>query len=74
MDPRDDELRASLAHDQHIPSDARRMGLSSSVPDGALLELAGALDSTKRSHRAVAWVLLVAFVLPVLLTLITVVR
>ena len=73
MEPEDDELRAHLVRDQHIPSDARRMGLSSSVPDGALLELAGSLDSSKLSHRVIAWVLLAAFVIPVLLTLLTII-
>lgn len=73
MDPDDDELMASVSHQSHIPSDARRMGLSSSVPDGALLELAGALDSSKLSHRVIAWVLLIAFVIPLLLTLLTII-
>ncbi|KRC53245.1 MULTISPECIES: hypothetical protein [unclassified Nocardioides] len=53
---------------EHLPNDARRMGLSPLVPDGAMLEFAGSLDSSKPSHRIVAWVLLVAFLLPVLLT------
>ena len=50
------------------------MGLNASVPDGAMLEFAGALDSRKPLHRLVAWVLLVAFVVPVLLTLVNVLR
>lgn len=53
---------------EHLPNDARRMGLSRNVPDGAMLDFAGALDSTKLSHRLVAWVLLAAFLVPVLLT------
>ncbi|HWJ08685.1 MAG TPA: hypothetical protein VNS46_04870 [Nocardioides sp.] len=67
MDPEDDEPTQWPA-DEHIPADARRMGLSSLVPDGAMLEFAGALDGSKASHRLVAWVLLAAFVMPVLLT------
>ncbi|GAA1511396.1 hypothetical protein [Nocardioides humi] len=59
---------------ENLPSDARRMGLSRSVPDGALLELAGSLDSTKRSHRLIAWILLVVMVVPVLLTVVSLVR
>lgn len=59
---------------EHLPADARRMGLNSLVPDGALLELAGSLDSAKRSHRAVAWVLLVVMVAPVLLTVVNLLR
>lgn len=54
----------------HLPTDARRMGLSPLVPDGAILEFAGSLDSAKTSHRLVAWVLLAAFLLPVLLTVV----
>ena len=34
------------------------MGLTHHVPDGALLDFAGALDSTKPLHRVTAWVML----------------
>ena len=68
MDPRGDEP-TPWSPDEHLPADARRMGLSPLVPDGAMLEFAGSLDSSKLSHRVVAWVLLVTFVLPVLFTL-----
>jgi hypothetical protein len=54
--------------DRGLPGDARRMGLSPNVPDGAMLQFAGALDSSKVGHRIVAWVLLAAFLFPVLLT------
>ena len=50
---------------EHLPPDARRMGLTHHVPDGALLDFAGNLDSTKPVHRITAWVLLVVFGLPV---------
>ncbi len=50
---------------QHLPGDARRMGLSAHVPDGALLDFAGSLDSTKLLHRVTAWVMLVVFGMPV---------
>jgi len=59
---------------EHLPADARRMGLNRLVPDGALLELAGSLDGSKRSHRVVAWVLLVVMVAPVLLTVANILR
>lgn len=49
----------------HLPADARRLGLTSHVPDGALLDFAGALDATKPLHRITAWVMLVVFGLPV---------
>jgi hypothetical protein len=50
---------------QHLPADARRMGLTHHVPDGALLDFAGSLDSGNRLHKATAWVMLVVFGLPV---------
>ncbi|WGX96274.1 hypothetical protein [Nocardioides sp. L-11A] len=62
------------ARAEHLPTDAQRMGLNRSVPDGALLEFAGSLDSAKRSHRMVAWVLLVVMVTPVLLTVLDLLR
>lgn len=49
----------------HLPDDARRMGLTHHVPDGALLDFAGRLDATKPLHRITAWALLVVFGLPV---------
>ena len=52
---------------QTMPTDARRIGLSHHVPDGALLDFAGRLDSTRPFHRAVAWVMLVVFGMPVVL-------
>jgi hypothetical protein len=50
---------------QHLPPDARAMGLTHHVPEGAILDFAGRLDSTKPAHRITAWVLLVLFGLPV---------
>ena len=48
-----------------MPDEARRIGLTHHVPDGALLDFAGALDPGKRLHRVTAWVMLVVFGLPV---------
>jgi hypothetical protein len=48
-----------------MPEDAHRMGLTRHVPDGALLDFAGKLDSSQLRHRIVAWVMLVVFSLPV---------
>jgi hypothetical protein len=50
---------------QHLPEDAQRMGLTHHVPEGAILDFAGRLDSTKTRHRIAAWVLLVIFGMPV---------
>jgi hypothetical protein len=49
----------------HLPLDARRMGLSHHVGEGALLDFAGKLDGAKAWHRAAAWFMLVVFGLPV---------
>ena len=49
----------------HLPADARRMGLTHHVPEGALLDFAGTLDGAKPVHRVAAWVLLFVFGMPV---------
>jgi hypothetical protein len=49
----------------HLPEDARRMGLTHHVGEGALLDFAGKLDGAKPLHRITAWALLVVFGLPV---------
>jgi hypothetical protein len=54
---------------QGIPSDARAMGLDRNVVEGAWLDFAGSLNASKPSHRIVAWLLLAAIVIPILLTL-----
>ncbi len=56
-----------------LPEDARRMGLTHHVPDGALLDFAGNLDGTKPLHRITAWVLLVVFGMPVLFAVLRIV-
>jgi hypothetical protein len=48
-----------------MPDEARRIGLTHHVPDGALLDFAGRLDPARPFHRAVAWVMLAVFGLPV---------
>lgn len=52
---------------QHLPEYARQLGLTHHVPEGAILDFAGRLDSTKPGHRIAAWVMLVIFGLPVVL-------
>ncbi len=53
-----------------LPRDARRMGFDRNTEEGALVALAGSLDPAKPTHRIVAWVLLVAFALPLALGLV----
>jgi hypothetical protein len=57
-----------------MPDEARRMGLTHHVPDGALLDFAGRLDSARPSHRVVAWVMLVVFAMPVVFYVIRLVQ
>lgn len=68
----DDEEPPPLTHSQSmqgIPDDARRMGLDRHTQEGALVAMAGSLDASKVSHRIVAWLMLAAMVLPLLLAL-----
>jgi uncharacterized protein (UPF0248 family) len=58
-----------VSHDRGIPSDAQRMGLDRNTEEGALIAMAGSLDSAKPLHRIVAWALLAAFCLPLVITL-----
>lgn len=69
----DDEPRPLWHAGEHLPADARRMGLTHHVPDGALLDFAGSLDPSKPRHLITAWVMLAVFGLPVLLMLFRVV-
>ena len=64
-DDHDDETPPYWYPGQTLPDDARRMGLSHHVGEGALLDFAGRLDATKPRHRITAWLLLVVFTMPV---------
>lgn len=70
----DDDTPPSWYPGQTLPAEARRIGLSHHVPDGALLDFAGRLDSTRPFHRAVAWVMLVVFGMPVLVYIVRLVE
>lgn len=74
LDDHDDETPPYWFPGEHLPDHARRMGLTSHVPDGALLDFASTLDSTKPLHRFTAWVLLVVFGLPVVFAALRVVH
>ena len=69
MDERDDredwvELTQHV-HSMHgIPDDARLMGLDRNTEEGAMVAMAGSLSAAKRSHRIVAWMVLVSLVGP----------
>jgi hypothetical protein len=63
LDPEEHDRRL-----RGIPDDARRLGLDHNTLEGAMLAFSGSLDRTKPSHRITAWVLLLIFGLPVVLT------
>lgn len=48
----------------------RRAGFDRNTEEGALLHFSGSLQRTNRRHQVVAWVLLVAFGLPVVSSLV----
>jgi hypothetical protein len=47
-----------LAHSP-FPVDAQRMGIDRWSDDAGLIAIASSLDSRKRSHKIVAWVMLI---------------
>jgi hypothetical protein len=55
---------------QGVPVDAQRMGLDRHTVEGSMLAMAGTLDGARWTHRAVAWLLLVVVVSPLVLTVI----
>ncbi|NPC98356.1 hypothetical protein [Nocardioides sp. zg-DK7169] len=74
LDEHDDDTPPAWFAGQHLPEDARRMGLDHRVPDGALLDFAGRLDPSKRLHRVTAWVMLAVFGTPVVLHVVRLLR
>ena len=66
-DPDDPDLAPAWFPGQHLPEDARRLGLTHHVAEGAILDFAGTLDPTKPVHRVTAWAMLVVFGFPVAL-------
>jgi hypothetical protein len=52
-----------------FPHDAQRMGIDRWSDDAGMIAVAASLDSAKRSHRVVAWLMLVAITSWVLLSL-----
>ena len=64
-DDHDDDTPPHWFAGAHLPPEARGMGLTHHTQEGALLDFAGSLDSSKRFHRVVAWLMLVVFGLPV---------
>ncbi len=65
LDPEQPDAVPSWFAGQHLPPDARTMGLTALVPDGALLDFAGRLDASKTKHKITAWLLLFVFGMPV---------
>ena len=58
-----------------FPADAQRLGINQfTAGDAAFIALAASLDSRKPAHRAIALAMLVIFVAPVLLTVLSLLR
>ena len=57
-----------------MPDDTRRIGLDRNTVEGAWVEFASLLDRRRTSHVVVAWLALAIFVVPVLLTLLGLLR
>ena len=56
-------LRYHVDH-RSIPQDAQRLGLDRNTQEGAMLSFAASLDPRRRAHKVVAWVMLLALVVP----------
>jgi hypothetical protein len=68
----DDDERKPVVYVSHttgIPSDAQQLGLDRNTEEGALIAMAGSLNPAKPLHRAIAWTLLAAFAIPLVVTL-----
>jgi hypothetical protein len=52
-----------------LPFEHQQLGLTPHTEEGALLQFAANLDSSKKLHVVIAWLLLVAFALPPLLAI-----
>lgn len=52
-----------------FPRDARRLGIDRWSDDAGMIAVAASLNSAKRSHRVVAWLMLVAITSWLVLTL-----
>ncbi len=52
-----------------FPQDAQRMGVDRWSEDAGMIAIASSLDSSKRSHKAVAWLMLIAVTAWVLMQL-----
>jgi len=51
---------ADFAGRNPFPLDAQRMGIDRWSDDAGMIAIAASLDSSKRSHKIVAWVMLLA--------------
>lgn len=67
-DPGHDEERPQPWAPPAMPDDARSLGLDRNTEEGAMVLMASSLDSSKLTHKVIAWVLLLTLVgIPVLL-------
>jgi len=70
LSPREDEPTPEhLYFSRHLPLDAELMGLDRNTEEGAMIAMAGSLQPARPFHRLIAWVVVLALTLPLLLTL-----
>ncbi len=68
------DLLPQAIRSPYANADAARMGLDRNSVAGAELHFFANLNASRPSHKVVAWLALVVFVLPVLLTVLNLLR
>lgn len=74
-DPREDDSSDDwdplAGYTQHtaMPADAQLMGLDRNTEEGALVAMAASLRPVRLSHRVMAWLLLLSFAVPYLVSM-----
>lgn len=66
-DERHTALTGRVRSTAGIPDDAQRLGLDRNTIEGAMVAMSGSLNASRLSHRILAWVLLAALVVPLVL-------
>ncbi len=75
VDEPDDEFDVELVRPEDFlaanpfPLDAQRMGIDRWSDEAGLIAIAASLNPAKMSHKIVAWVMLLAVVVPLVLNL-----
>ncbi len=68
-DPADLDPVAGFTQHTAMPADAQLMGLDRNTEEGALVAMSASLRPTRLSHRILAWLLLLSFAVPYLVSM-----